>query len=97
MLKRLPTLADDVANAQDAASDTLSGQDSPWQSAVLPLDHSGGPSAATGEEGIGLVFPTIGVDYRRDTALDWLPAPRPKRSRCAENGAPSTNGWSTVS
>ena len=50
MLKRLPTLADDVANAQDAASDTLSRQDSPWQFAVLPLDHPGGP--ATGEEGI---------------------------------------------
>ena len=53
MIKRLRTQAANVANAQDAASDAPSApQDFPWQPAVLPLDHSGGPFAATGEEGI---------------------------------------------
>ena len=52
-MKRLPTRAADVGNAVDAASDApIAPQDFPWQPAVLPLDHSGSPSAATGEEGI---------------------------------------------
>ena len=53
MIKRLRTQATNVANAQDTASDAPSApQDFPWQPAVLPLDYSGSPLAATGEEGI---------------------------------------------